>query len=81
MLMISLIGCAQTPQQINSCPVWPDPSPGVADELKENCIYTVKEAQKMVCRREDKCRATWEWLDRLYVLKDQLSVSQSLENR
>ena len=61
-LMTSFIGCEQN-HGINSCPVFPEPKREVADELKANCYP------------DDKCPATWEWLDRLYKLKDQLDVS------
>lgn len=62
MLMPYLIGCAQT-KIINRCPDFPEPGSKVADELEKNCYP------------QTKCPALWDWIDRLYVLKDQLKIS------
>ncbi len=55
------VGC-ETKTTINSCPPWPNPGRNVADELEKYCYP------------ESKCPYTWEWIDRLYILRDQLEI-------
>src|SRR3954463_4187838 len=67
-LMSLLTGCATSnPTAINSCPAWPEPNSKVADELEKNCTP------------QEKCPYIWEWISRLYVLRDQLMVCQNTE--
>ncbi|MBW8308075.1 MAG: hypothetical protein K0M45_00275 [Candidatus Paracaedibacteraceae bacterium] len=56
-LTVCSAGCAQKLVTSN-CPAFPIPSKQVAEELQANCYP------------ETKCPATWQWIDRLYVLKD-----------
>ena len=61
MLMLFLSGCVER-TTTNSCPVWPEPNIKAADELEKYCYP------------EGKCPSVWEWVNRLYVLKDQLKI-------
>lgn len=86
-LMILSNGCGSpTTTVVNSCPPFPDPTSRVADELEECCMYTKDEAARLKRKRGDKCPSVWEWMNRLYVLKDQLEENkkmlsnQNLEN-
>lgn len=43
-------------------PPFPEPHPNMADELER------------VCMPDKKCPLLWEWIDRLYKLKDELKA-------
>ena len=58
-LMLCLSGCA-TEHKVISNPKFPMPDWPVAEELSANCYP------------REKCPATWMWIDKLYILKDQL---------
>jgi hypothetical protein len=68
MSSLFLAGCGNQ-TTINSCPIWPDPKKEAADELERNCYP------------EEKCPAFWEWMNRLYILKDQLKVSEETNKK
>lgn len=61
-LIICLSGCATEPDYKSDCPPFPEPGSGVDEELEK------------VCMPEEKCPELWDWIDRLYKLKDQLAV-------
>ena len=56
-----LNGCAGT-VPFSACPPWPSAGPAVADEIERALVPPAA------------FPATWDWLDRLYRLKDQLAV-------
>ncbi len=63
-MMLTLLSsaCVKT-QEVIAVPKWPKPKEQVVDELEKNCTP------------ESKCPALWEWLNRLYVLRDQLAYA------
>lgn len=61
--MILLSGCAKDKYALESGvtnPAFPSPHNNVSSELQKNCYP------------RSKCPAIWDWLDKLYKLKDQL---------
>lgn len=63
-LMLLLTGCEKSPIVVTSCPSFPTPSHGVVGELKKHCMP------------DSRCPALWSWIDRLYILKDQLDKTK-----
>ena len=62
-LLICLSGCAEKKTEFK-CDYPPFPKPGskVDDELEKYCMP------------QEKCPELWDWIDRLYKLKDQLEI-------
>ena len=61
-MLISFLSACEKQIPINSCPSFPEPGGKVADELEQACYP------------DSKCPETWKWIDRLYILRDQLKV-------
>jgi hypothetical protein len=57
-----LIGCARENYKPIIIPPYPIAGPAVAAELEE------------MCKNKNKCKAIFEWLNRLAVFKDQLEA-------
>lgn len=62
MLQISCGGCETQNNLKFIAPPFPEPHAHMADELEK------------VCMPQEKCPFLWEWIDRLYKLKDQLKA-------
>ena len=58
-LCLLLCGCASP--VATTCPPWPAAGPAVADELER------------ALSQPEAWPAAWDWIDRLYKLKDQLA--------
>ena len=61
-LLICLSACATLLDYKSDCPSFPEPGSGVDEELE------------MYCMPEEKCPELWDWINRLYKLKDQLEI-------
>lgn len=67
LLMIFLVGCRTT---ISDAPYFPDPDKEVSQELRDHCYPVDPVTKKPV----NVCPHTFVWLDKIYKLKDKLSV-------
>lgn len=61
-LLLFLSGCAKENNFNFTPPPFPEPHADVDNELEK------------VCMPQEKCPRLWEWIDRLYKLKDELEV-------
>jgi hypothetical protein len=69
LLLSGLAGCSASVPSV--CPPFPEPDPRVIQELLLCCVEQDQDGALAPSRET---QALWDWLDRVYKLRDQLEV-------